>query len=164
MSYVETTPGVQALDNATAKMGWRTEVQPDAQLRILPDYGGRTRNEIPYVAGPPELVVEISATSRYVELGPKLAEYDRAGVLEYVVLALAPDEVIWHARRDDRLTPIAPDADGLYRSAVFPGLWLDPAALLAGDPRRLRAVVEQGATTPEHAAFVAALAARRATT
>lgn len=98
--YSESTPGTRVHDNATAILGWRSELQPDVHLCILPEYGGRTRNEGLYVAGPPELVVEISATSRYVDLGPKLAEYDRAGVLEYVVLALAPDEVIWHARRD----------------------------------------------------------------
>ena len=46
----------------------------------------------------------------------------------------------------------------MYRSTVFPGLWLDPAALLAGDRRRLRAVVDLGCATPEHAAFVARLA------
>jgi hypothetical protein len=49
----------------------------------------------------------------------------------------------------------------LYRSSVFPGLLLDPAALLAGDSRRLRDLVNLGCATPEHAAFVARLAAVR---
>jgi hypothetical protein len=44
----------------------------------------------------------------------------------------------------------------------FPGLWLDPQALLAGDTRRLRAVVDLGLATPEHAEFVARLAERPA--
>ena len=52
-------------------------------------------------------------------------------------------------------------SDGLYRSTVFPGLWLDPVALLQGDQRRLRAVLDLGCATPEHAAFVARLAAAR---
>src|SRR5450631_2276062 len=34
--------------------------------------------------------------------------------------------------------------DGLYRSTVFPGLWLDPIALLNADRRRIRAVVDVG--------------------
>jgi hypothetical protein len=50
-------------------------------------------------------------------------------------------------------------ADGLYRSAVFPGLWLDPLALIQGNRRRLRAVLDLGFDTPEHNAFVAKLAA-----
>ena len=51
--------------------------------------------------------------------------------------------------------------DGLYRSIVFPGLWLDPIALLRNDTRRLRAVADVGCATPEHAAFVARLAGPR---
>jgi hypothetical protein len=45
---------------------------------------------------------------------------------------------------------------------VFPGLWLDPEALLRGDRRRLRAVLDLGCGTPEHAALVARLAAVKA--
>ena len=43
--YAEKTPGVQVLDNATTILGWKSEPQPDALLRILPECGGRTRNE-----------------------------------------------------------------------------------------------------------------------
>jgi hypothetical protein len=43
---------------------------------------------------------------------------------------------------------------------VFPGLWLDPAALLRRDGKRVREVLDQGLATPEHAAFVAKLARR----
>jgi hypothetical protein len=49
----------------------------------------------------------------------------------------------------------------LYRSRVFPGLWLDPAALPALDTRRLRAVFDQALATPEHAGFTTKLAAAR---
>jgi hypothetical protein len=84
---------------------------------------------------------------------------ERAGVLEYVVIALDPDEVIWHVRRGDRLDRIPAGADGLYRSEAFPGLWLDPEAFLADDSARLIAALERGLGTPEHASFVARLAA-----
>ena len=53
-------------------------------------------------------------------------------------------------------------ADGIFRSVVFPGLWLDAAALLAGDRAKLLAVLQQGLQSPEHAAFVEELARRRA--
>ncbi len=52
-------------------------------------------------------------------------------------------------------------ADGIHRSRVFPGLWLDEAAFWARDFRRVRAALEQGLATPEHAAFVESLAAAR---
>jgi hypothetical protein len=48
------------------------------------------------------------------------------------------------------------------RSSIFPGLWLEPAALLAGDLERVLTVLALGLATPEHAAFVAELERRRA--
>jgi Uma2 family endonuclease len=162
--YEENTPGVEVLDNTSTVLGPRSEPQPDAQLRILAEFGGRTEMHRRFVRGVPELLVEVAHATRYTDLGPKLDDYERAGVHEYIVRALEPDEVLWHVWENGRFRAVAPDADGLYRSHVFPGLWLDPAALLTRDTRRLRAVLDQGLATPEHAAFVARLAAARGTT
>ena len=153
---------MEVLDNATTILGWKSEPQPDALLRVLPECGGRSHEEEGYIHGAPELVVEVSKATRYVDLGPKKADYERAGVLEYVVRAIEPDEIFWFRQEQGVLVPRPIGDDGLYRSTVFPGLWLDPAALLKGDTRRLRAVVELGCATPEHAAFVARLAKPRA--
>jgi hypothetical protein len=49
----------------------------------------------------------------------------------------------------------------LYRSSASPGLWLDPAALLQADTRRLRAVVDLGCATADRAAFINRLTAGR---
>ena len=160
--YAEHTPGVEVLDNASTALGPKSEPQPDALLRILPECGGRTQTDRRFVRGVPELVVEVAHSTRYTDLGPKLDDYERAGVIEYVVRALEPDEVIWHVLRDGRLKPVSSDDDGLYRSRIFPGLWLDSEALLTHDTKRLRAVVDQGLATGEHAAFLAHLAASRA--
>lgn len=157
-AYAETTPGVELLDNAATVLGWRSEAQPDAQLRVLAECGGRTRTDRGYVEGAPELVVEVAEGTRFLDLGPKLADYERAGVLEYVVRALGPDEVVWFRQEQGALLARPPDGDGLFRSAVFPGLWLDPRALLEGDPGRILWALERGLATPEHAGFVARLA------
>jgi hypothetical protein len=45
----------------------------------------------------------------------------------------------------------------LLRSEVFPGLWLDAAALVRGELATVLAIVQQGLGSPEHAAFVARL-------
>jgi Uma2 family endonuclease len=161
--YAEATPGVEVLDNATMILGRKSEPQPDALLRILPECGGRTGTDRGFVRGAPELIVEVAKATRYVDLGPKRDEYERAGVLEYVVRALDPDEVIWHVMREGRLAPVPTGADGLYRSEVFPGLWLDPVALLAGDRAGLRAALDPGLATVDHAGFVARLSAARIT-
>lgn len=99
-------------------------------------------------------------SSRRLDLGSELRAYEAAGILEHVVLVVEPFEVAWHARRDGRLVLLEPEADGLYRSAAFPGLWLDPAALGSGDGPALLAALGRGLASPEHAAFVADLAAR----
>ncbi len=133
--------------------------QPDAQLRILPECGGQTRDEGEYVGGAPELVVEVAKSSRKIDLGPKRDDYERAGVQEYLVVARHPDDVHWFVRRGKKLVKMRRDRDGLYRSKIFPGLWLDPAALSRRDLAGLLAVLERGLASPEHAEFVAKLAA-----
>jgi Putative restriction endonuclease len=140
-----------------------SEPQPDALLRVLPECGGRTRTERGFVRGGPELIVEVARATRPLDLGPRRGDYERAGVLEYVVRTLEPDGVVWHVLRDGRLEAVPSDGDGLHRSTAFPGLWLDPAALLDGDRAGLRAALALGLVTPDHAAFVARLPAARGT-
>ena len=53
-----------------------------------------------------------------------------------------------------------PDTEGIVKSRVFPGLWLDVPALLRADLRALRAAVERGVGDPAHAAFVLRLGAQ----
>jgi hypothetical protein len=78
-----------------------------------------------------------------------------------VVRAIDPDEIFWFIQENGVLVQCSIGEDGLYRSAEFPGLSLDPQALLEGNRRRLRAVLDLGCSTPEHAALVAKLAAAK---
>jgi len=106
--YQENTPGVDVLDNTSTVLDVRREPQPDVQLRILPEYGGRTQADRRFVRGVPELIVEVSHTTRYTDLGPKFDDYERAGVLEYVVRAFGPDEVLWFFLREGHLVELPP--------------------------------------------------------
>jgi Uma2 family endonuclease len=159
--YWRATQGVEAPSNASVLLDDQGEPQPDVLLRILPECGGQSRNEGKYIGGAPELIVEVASSSRRIDLGPKFQDYQRAGVLEYVVVALDPDEVFWFVHRDDQLVAWPAGPDGVFRSEVFPGLWLDPDALFADDMDRLIATLDRGLATPEHADFTAHLAARR---
>ena len=159
--YEARTPGITGgLEGSTA-LDDVAEVQPDTCLRIKPEHGGRTRKLGDVIGGCPELVIEVASSSRAIDLGPKLLDYERAGALEYVVLAVNPDEVYWHVREGDRLVRVPADPDGIYRSRIFRGLWLDPAALFAYDLPAIIATVDRGLASPEHAEFVARLAAIR---
>jgi Putative restriction endonuclease len=159
--YAAATPGCRVSINGSWLMSPRSMPQPDSALRILPEYGGRSRNESSYAVGVPELVAEICATSAAYDLGPKLRVYEKAGVPEYITMLLGERQIIWRELFDGRYRPIPPDADGLLRSRVFPGLWLDPEAALAEDIARLLEVLRRGLATEEHAEFVRSLAARR---
>jgi hypothetical protein len=159
--YKGRTPGLIPTAGTSTFLDDAGEPQPDLSVRIEPDCGGQTRIEGGYIVGAPELVVELSRSSKAKDLGPKKDDYERTGVLEYVVIALDPDEVFWFVRRKKRFVRVDPSPDGFYRSEVFPGLWLDPIALYNSDILRLAEVVDQGCATPEHAAFIAGLNARR---
>jgi hypothetical protein len=67
--------------------------QPDADLRILPEYGGQSWGDGPYVAGAPESVAEISLSSASYDLGPKMELYRAAGVQEYLAVLLGEPTV-----------------------------------------------------------------------
>src|SRR5262249_5021357 len=110
--YAGRTSGVRAGGNTTTVLGWKSEPEPDASLRVLPECGGQTWNEGGFVHGAPELVAEISKATRFIDLGPKLGEYERAGVLEYVVRAFEPDEIHWFVRRDGAFVEQTAGNDG----------------------------------------------------
>ena len=65
-------------------------------------------------------------------------------------------QVDWYVLRGAEDGKLTTDDDGVLRSTIFPGLWLDPA-LLRKDSATLLAVLQRGLETPEHAAFKADL-------
>ena len=71
-------------------------------------------------------------------------------------------EVRWHHLTAGNYELLPPDAAGVLRSRVFPGLWLDARALLAGDMRKVLAKLDEGLASEEHQAFVAQLKAKGA--
>ncbi len=161
-AYEDATPGVEGFDSATNILGEYSEPQPDACLLILASHGGQTRSKDDYIVGAPEWVGEIAASTADIDLGAKLRDYERAGVKEYVVVALRQKQVRWFVLHHGKFTALQPGPDGILRSEVFPGLWLDSNALVREDGRRLLAVLREGLATPDHAVFVGRLAARAA--
>jgi Uma2 family endonuclease len=156
--YQASTPGVEAGDNSTVRLDLDNEPQPDALLLIAPERGGQTRIDADgYIAGAPELVAEITASSASYDLHAKLHAYRRNGVCEYLVWRVLDHEVDWFVLRAGQYERLPLGSDGGLRSEVFAGLWLDPAALVRGDLARVLAVGQQGVDSPEHAAFVARL-------
>lgn len=157
--YAYATPGCKCGDNSTWLM-LDSAPQPDSYLRILPAYGGQSRDEGKYSAGGPELIVEICLTSTEVDFGPKLALYQRAGVSEYVTLELFKKRIVWRVLKDTVYLAQSAPADGILRSHVFPGLWLDVAAFWQDDGTKMSAALNAGLSTADHQRFVEALRVR----
>jgi hypothetical protein len=134
--------------------------QPDAVLYIRHKHGGRVRlDENGYIVGAPDLVAEVSASTVSFDLYEKLRAYERDGVREYIVWRVLDQEVDWFVLRDQSFEKLAPDEDGILRSTIFPGLWLDPLALVTDNSDRLYDVLQRGLDSPEHADFVTRLRA-----
>jgi Uma2 family endonuclease len=157
--YVEATPGVEGCVGSTAILGPDAEPQPDTYLYILPACGGQSAVDLNgYLTGAPAWVGEISDSTESIDLHRKKRDYEKAGVREYMVAAGRTAELFWFIRRRGKFKPLLPGSDRIIRSEVFPGFWLHREAFLNRDGKRLMAVLRQGLTSPQHAAFVEKLA------
>jgi Uma2 family endonuclease len=159
-AYSQATPGCQSGANATWYM-LHDAPQPDAHLRILPEYGGRCFVKDDFYHGAPELAVEVALSSTSYDLHQKKELYAKAGVKEYLAVLLKEREVRWGRLVAEDYQQLTVYPDGSTRSLVFPGLWLDARALLDGNTARLLEVLQQGLNSPEHAEFVERLAGMR---
>jgi len=152
--YENETPGVEVYDNATNIMGDDSEPQPDACLIILPSKGGQMHfTDDDYLQGAPEFIGEVSSSTESYDLHSKKRDYERAGVKEYLVVALRQKKVLWFVNRNGKFEEKTCESDGLYHCEVFPGLWLDPDALIALDGKRLLKALALGVQTDEHERF-----------
>lgn len=157
-NYLAATPNVQGGDNATLRLDNLNEVQPDILLRIDSAVGGRSRvGEDDFVEGAPELIIEVAATSANYDMHDKKRVYARSGVAEYLVVLTFDRQVHWFVLREGEYDLLAPGEDGVLRSEVFPGLWLDTEALWRQDLVTLLSVLQQGIQSEAHTAFAARL-------
>ena len=158
--YWTATPGVQCADNATVHLDSDNEAQPDGLLRI--DEGGTSfLNNRGYIAGSPELIVEVTGTSADYDLHEKLAAYLRNGVAEYIVWQTQERRLDWFCLVNEEYVAMVPDTDGLIESQAFPGLRLAVNALMGGDLATVLSELQEGLETDEHAAFVKRLLEKR---
>jgi Uma2 family endonuclease len=152
--YESETPGVECFDNSTVRLDLDNEPQPDLVLIKLPEKGGQTRiSADDYIEGAPELAVEIVGSSRAYDLHQKKTAYRRNGVREYLAWATSEKRIFWWELSDGEYREIVPHADGLLKSSIFPGLWLEAEAVLSGDMKRVLAALRRGLESAEHGAF-----------
>ena len=159
--YHAHTPGTEGGRNPTTLMLNEETPQPDNYLRVLSEYGGQSGNEGDYVSGAPELIAEISVSSASYDLNQKKDLYEQAGVREFVTILMYEQEIRWHRLTTKGYRRMAPSTDKVWKSRVFPGLWLDGQAMLANDAAKVLATLQRGLQSPDHAAFVKKLARKK---
>lgn len=157
-TYVAYTPGTRSGIEPTVRLDLDNEPQPDLVLLVDESAGGQTRVDADgYLAGAPELVLEIAASSAAIDLGAKKQAYRRNGVAEYLVWQVFEQKIDWYYLTEGDYQPLPVDDEGVIRSQRFPGLWLAAAAILSGDMAQVLTGLQTGLQSPEHEAFVAQL-------
>ena len=155
MNYVTETEGTLAGDAPSVRLDQNNEPQPDLVLMIDPDCGGQTKlTADDYIEGAPELLAEISASTVSIDLGDKKTAYQRNGVQEYLVWRVLEQQIDWFYLKEGQYIELLADEDGITRSTIFPGLWLDISALLNSNLKQVLATVNQGTQSPVHQAFL----------
>lgn len=157
--YKAGTPGLSASINATVRIDADNEVQPDGLLMIKRPAGQSQIDDDDYVAGAPEFVAEISASTASIDLNAKFEVYRRNGIREYLVWRTFDEQIDWFILREDKFERLSAESTGTLRSEIFPGLWLDAPALIRGDLAGVLKRLQEGMATAEHEAFVAKLRA-----
>jgi Uma2 family endonuclease len=155
------TPGTELLDNPTVRLDADNEPQPDACLRIEEIASGQSRiTADDYIEGPPELIVEVAASTASYDLYDKKQVYRRNGVQEFLVWRVVDQVFDWFVLQDGTYVNLSVDADGMMRSRVFPGLWLAVTDLLALNLTEVVAGLKLGLESADHQAFKQSLAAK----
>jgi Uma2 family endonuclease len=149
-NYSIVIPGTLVGDAPSVQLDDDNEPQPDIVLIWDADHGGRTTlTEDDYIEGSPELIAEVAASTVSIDLGAKKRAYERNGVQEYLVWRVLDEQLDWFVLEDGKYVDLPADADGITRSRIFPGLWLDRVALLAGDMKQVLAVGSEGVRSIE---------------
>ena len=144
-AYCADTEGTDCLDDATDRLDDENEPRPDVSILWTSEHRGQTFiDDEGYLNGGPELIVEMAASSEAIDRGIKRRVYERHGVREYGVWRINRGLIQWYRLDGGTLQPVTLDNDGVYRSVVFPGLWLDTAAAIAIDRRRVLDVLARG--------------------
>lgn len=152
--YTWATPGVLGFDASSVIFDQKSMPEPDAILAIDHRCGGRMKlDEKGYIIGAPEWLAEIASSSVSYDLHAKKDLSRKFEVKEYVVWRVKEDAIDWFALDGNEFKPVQM-VDGVYRSIVFPGLWLAASALIASDFATVRQVLDQGLASPGHRDFV----------
>ncbi|MBX2999036.1 MAG: Uma2 family endonuclease [Caldilineaceae bacterium] len=152
--YRSTTPGIRVMNNLSVRLDADNEVQPDVAVFVDPQ---RIIPVSTFVEAIPALAVQIASSSAAYDLHQKLHVYRRNGVQEYLVLLVHEKETRWYRWQEGDYRQLQPDAEGILRSEMLPGLWFHSGHFWQRDLAGVLAVLQKGIASPDHEAFVKSL-------
>ncbi|MGD1903383.1 MAG: Uma2 family endonuclease [Geitlerinemataceae cyanobacterium] len=115
----------------TVRLDNDNEPQPD--IALFREGGSAAIDPDGYIAGAPELIVEIAASTTSYDLHDKKQAYERNGAKEYIVWRTLDGAIDWFIWQNGQYENLEPDEVGILKSREFPGLWLNASAVLSGD-------------------------------
>ncbi len=159
--YADATPHTACAGNVSVRLDGKNEYQPDVVLWIETGSLARMKaGSSGLLEGRPELVAEVALSTHAYDLHEKKAVYQRNLVQEYIVWEVMDARLHWFSLEDGEYVPlVSRQRDSAICSKVFPGLWLNARALLAGKNRAdVFRTLNQGLKSAGHKAFVKKLA------
>lgn len=160
--YEMETAGLELATDASVYFNSESCVQPDAALRIQDDFGGSShKHSDGRLSGPPELIVEVAASTVSYDWHDKKELYAACGVAEYMIWLVYDRRIAWYRLEDGVYQPLPVERSGYIKSQVFPGLWLDSKSLLADQKSKVVATLRKGLSSSEYARFIEQLKSRR---
>ncbi len=148
-TYATHLSDVEVGDNTSVRFDDRNEPQPDAVM--FRSSSGKCQVSVDgYLAGTPELVVEIAASSVSYDAHEKHDLYQQQGIPEYIVWRTEDRAIDWFCLIDGRYQLFTPDNQGILSSVVFPGLRLSPASMLNGDMKSVLNLLHSSSTDEQN--------------
>ncbi len=122
--FVE-TQGLGWLGAAPIAMRLSSDTVREPDLVFVAN-GHMERVKETYLDGTADLVIEIvSADSVGRDRGEKYYEYEQAGIPEYWLIDSRTHRAEFYQLQGGYYQPVLPDAEGVYRSRVLAGFWLN---------------------------------------
>lgn len=98
-SYVDAKKLGVVMGGPTIRL--ESEINREPDICFIPQEKAEKTEGLPIEVVPP-FIVEVSCTTRSMDLGEKALDYERAGVREYWVVDLEQDEVVVHLQEEGK--------------------------------------------------------------
>ncbi len=154
-NYCVATEMVDFADNATVRLDFDNEPQPDAVLYIKEEFGGNSYiSADDYMEGSPELIVEIASSTASYDTTEKKTIYRRNGVQEYIIWRVDDGKIDWFVWENGDYIELRMDKDGVIESRLFGGLHLNIKAMLKDDLAKVMSDLQKGLKSKKHKDFL----------